>query len=137
MPRNAAAAPGNGTGLNHLCDNRMQVLPDPLNLVMHIIPLDRKGCICHFTKWQIHPFIPKGANYAFTTFTLANPKNMKHLYKICKMLDQHRRRWADVVQMLYKCFVFTGMDLSHPYEYVLAIRIRYVPRMSPMSASDQ
>ena len=25
------------------------------------------------------------------------------------MLDQRRRRWADVVQMLYKCFVFTGM----------------------------
>ena len=25
------------------------------------------------------------------------------------MLDQRRRRWADVVQMLYKCFVFAGM----------------------------
>ena len=24
------------------------------------------------------------------------------------MLDQRRRRWADVVQMLYKCFVFAG-----------------------------
>ena len=22
-----------------------------------IVPLDMKGCICHFTKWQIHPFI--------------------------------------------------------------------------------
>ena len=22
------------------------------------------------------------------------------------MLDQHRRRWADVVQMVYRCFVF-------------------------------
>ena len=22
--------------------------------------LDRKGCICHFTKWQIHPFVSKG-----------------------------------------------------------------------------
>ena len=31
--------------------------------------------------------------------------NTKHLYNICTMLDQHRRRWADVVQMLYKCFV--------------------------------
>ena len=25
------------------------------------------------------------------------------------MLDQRRRRWADVVQMLLKCFVFSGM----------------------------
>ena len=24
------------------------------------------------------------------------------------MLDQRRRRWADIAQMLYKCFVFAG-----------------------------
>ena len=24
------------------------------------------------------------------------------------MLDQRRRRWADVVQMLHKCFAFAG-----------------------------
>ena len=22
-----------------------------------LVPLDIKGCICHLTKWQIHPFI--------------------------------------------------------------------------------
>ena len=37
-----------------------------------------------------------------------NPVNTKHLHNICTMLGQRRRRWADVVQMLYKCFVFTG-----------------------------
>ena len=37
-----------------------------------------------------------------------NPVNTKHLYNICTMLDQRRRRWADVVQILYKCFVFSG-----------------------------
>ena len=35
-----------------------------------------------------------------------SPVNAKHLYNICTMLDQRRRRWADVVQMLYKYFVF-------------------------------
>ena len=25
----------------------------------HLIPLDMKGCICHFEKWQIHPFKSK------------------------------------------------------------------------------
>ena len=35
--------------------------------------------------------------------------NTKHLENTCTMLDQRRRRWADVVQMLYKCFVFGGM----------------------------
>ena len=38
--------------------------------------------------------------------TLCCPANTKHLYDICAMLVQRRRRWADVVQMLFKCFVF-------------------------------
>ena len=37
------------------------------------------------------------------------PANTKHLFTICAMLDQRRRRWADVVRMLYKCFVLAGM----------------------------
>ena len=39
------------------------------------------------------------------------PVNTKHLYNICTMLDQRRRRWVDVVQMLHKCFVFAGNHL--------------------------
>ena len=30
------------------------------------------------------------------------------------MLDQRRRRWAGVVQMLYKCFVFAGYSILIP-----------------------
>ena len=37
------------------------------------------------------------------------PVNTEHLYNICAMLVRRRRRRADVVQMLYKCFVFAGM----------------------------
>ena len=37
-----------------------------------------------------------------------NPANTKHLYNICTMLNQCRRRWADVAQMLFICFVFAG-----------------------------
>ena len=37
------------------------------------------------------------------------PVNTKHLYNICTMLDQRRRRWADVVQMLFKCLEFVGL----------------------------
>ena len=36
----------------------------------------------------------------------------KHFDTICTMLDQRRRRWADVVQMLCKCFVFVGQPLE-------------------------
>ena len=43
--------------------------------------------------------------------TSVNPitVNTKHLYNTCTMFVQRRRRWADVVHMLYKCFVFAGI----------------------------
>ena len=28
------------------------------------------------------------------------------------MLDQRQRRWADVVQMLHKCFMFAGSSVQ-------------------------
>ena len=34
--------------------------------------------------------------------------NTKYFYSICTMSGQRRRRWPDVVEMLYKCFVFAG-----------------------------
>ena len=36
------------------------------------------------------------------------PANTRHLSGICAVLGQRRRRWADVVQMLYGCFVLAG-----------------------------
>ena len=42
------------------------------------------------------------------------PVNTNHLHNICIMLGQRRRRWADFVQMLYKCFVFSEV-LTHLY----------------------
>ena len=51
------------------------------------------------------------------------PVSTKHLYNICTMWDLRRRRWADVVQMLYECFAFArksvlrsinvGLSLAH------------------------
>ena len=41
-----------------------------------------------------------------------SPANTQHLYNICTMLDQRRRRWADVVQKLYNCFVFAGSEIN-------------------------
>ena len=32
----------------------------------------------------------------------------KHLYNICTTSAQRLRRWSNIVQMLYKCFVFAG-----------------------------
>ena len=40
------------------------------------------------------------------------PVNTKHWYNIYTMLDQRRVRWADVVLMLYTCFVCIGLTLQ-------------------------
>ena len=48
----------------------------------------------------------------------------KQLYNLCTMLDQRRRRWADVVQMLYKCYVFAGMYVH--VRYIVARQTRDV-----------
>ena len=40
------------------------------------------------------------------------PVSTKHLYSICTMLGQRRRRCADVVQMLFRCFVSAEMSIS-------------------------
>ena len=29
-------------------------------MTISFVPLDMKECICHFSKWQIHPSISKG-----------------------------------------------------------------------------
>ena len=39
------------------------------------------------------------------------PANTKHLYDICTMLGQRRRRWADAVQKLYECFLWHLYDI--------------------------
>ena len=51
------------------------------------------------------------------------PVNTKHLYNICTMLDQRRRRWAGVVQMLYKCFEFAAGTLIQQMHNVTIIVI--------------
>ena len=40
------------------------------------------------------------------------PANTKHLYNICTTSDQRLRRCYIIVQMLYKCFVFTGKMIT-------------------------
>ena len=37
-------------------------------------------------------------------------KNKMAEYNICTTSAQRLRRWSNIVQMLYKCFVFTAYD---------------------------
>ena len=38
----------------------VDVMDEHLHNFVEVVPLDMKGCICHFTKWTIHPFISEG-----------------------------------------------------------------------------
>ena len=60
----------------------------------------------------------KGRKVTFPTFLMtetnssgqnvSSPANTKPLSNICTTSAQRLRRWSNNVQMLYKCFVFTG-----------------------------
>ena len=43
------------------------------------------------------------------------PANTKHLHNICTMSAQRLRRWSNIVQLLYKCFVFAGLCITPVY----------------------
>ena len=47
---------------------------------------------------------------AITHVSSAFPANTKHLHSICTTSAQRPRRWSNVVQMSYKCCVFTGLS---------------------------
>ena len=47
---------------------------------------------------------------------------LQHLYNICTMLDQRRRRWADDIQMLYVCWVGpSSLGQSHASAYRMLV----------------
>ena len=43
----------------------------------------------------------------------------KHLYNICTTSAQRLWRWSNIVQMLYKCFVFAGTSLAQRIEAII------------------
>ena len=72
--------------------------------------------IGHGKTTSSSPYVIRALNMAKLGFLYGKhiPANIKYLYNICTLLDQRRRRWVDVVQMLYKCFVFAGCTVHLP-----------------------
>ena len=50
--------------------------------------------------------------HAWSAYMYYQPANTNYLYNICTMLDQRLRRCSNIVQMLYKCFVFLGNSIG-------------------------
>ena len=53
-----------------------------------------------------------GGYHCLSSVISADPANTKHLYNICTTSAQRLRRWSNIVQMLYKCFVFSGVMVN-------------------------
>ena len=74
---------------------------------------------CVRTKKANSSFVNKiplvGPTSFVDTFKIAThvPANTKHLYNVYRTPAQQFRRWSNIVYMLYKCFVFTGMCLCY------------------------
>ena len=57
------------------------------------VPLDMKGCICYFAKWQIHPFISNGTksyHMPLVTHCLTEPELDKppvRIWEVCWVKD--------------------------------------------------
>ena len=86
----------------------------------HTVPLDTKGCICHFTKWQIHPFISKGTN-------IGRP-NQPRCYQ-CREIGQPRDSYRDTSSA-----VNLGINL---YIVFSTRRSRGMTKVVPEYAVDQ
>ena len=63
----------------------------------HIVLLDMKEFICHFTKWQIHPFISKREEYTGTAETCYL---FSHFHRIDTLL---RNNYFPVSILLFPC----------------------------------
>ena len=52
-------------------------------------PLDMKGCICHFVKWQIHPLQSKGMYYVDRLLLCTHPEQLVCVdyYKILVIIN--------------------------------------------------
>ena len=66
-------------------------------------PCGYERCICHFTKWQIHPFISKGTIY---------PASTKHWSNFGSTLACCLRRQSNIDPILVQCLVFAVYVLS-------------------------
>ena len=70
---------------------------------------------CHYIIFYVRPFQASCGELLLIKYRpiIAGlyPETTKHLYNICRKVDQRRRRLEDIVQMLYKCFVFAVMVL--------------------------
>ena len=92
----------------------------PADLSHHILSRTEPGstsartCIPHHRgiHWMTALSAPGRSIMSLIYCPTALPVNTKHVYNICTLLDQHRRRWVAIVHMLCKCLCFPGFGTN-------------------------
>ena len=66
--------------------------------------------------------------------TTARPSKKNHLYNICTASAQGLRCWSNIVQIVYKCFVFTGVGGSQRQATSIKRHCcgAFYPRLTPL-----
>ena len=96
----------------HLCNictmsvQRRRRWADVVRMLYKCFVFAEIPCVCG-SPWTPTSTVQQSKHPTLSTSCI--PVNTTHLYNICTMSAQRRRRWADVVQLLYKWFVFAEM----------------------------
>ena len=67
---------------------------------------------CHLPNHLGQPYIPLKTSLKNSLQRSYIPVNTKYMYNMYTMLDQRRRRWANVVKMLYNVLCLLGCGHS-------------------------
>ena len=101
----------------------------------HLVPSDMKGCICHFVKWQIHPFIFKGticrgslflphktSGCTTTAFHLAYLESVDLFQGRRSVVWEHLQSHPLLGHRLHCLLVHLGVVNAHTAEYRKSLR---------------
>ena len=96
-----------------------------------------KWCICHFSKWQIHPFIYKGTIcfyreiYKFRTTLkldhICDQYTVQFWTVRCTTAEQHASSWASI-NILKSEVEFATIELSKNIRFLNPINYYYIDR---------
>ena len=92
-----------------------------------ICPLDLKGCICHFGKWQIHPFISEECVASHTYVRVSSPPSSP----LQSMSGTTSTKTLFILRD-WEEFRFYSIFLSSPFPVIDCTRLN--PHNSPFSA---
>ena len=79
----------------------------------YFVTLDMRGCICHFTKWKIHPFISKVTICHSNICTCIGPYIMYIYNNMVSFLNSHVTHENIICVITYRIKILDGIAKSN------------------------